>query len=376
MDAKAHNKEWLSAAACAARTGLTVRALRVYEREDLLNPTRSANGWRRYGPSDLERLNTIVILKGLGLTLAEIREVMSDRSPSLLRMLDLQASTWKAKITAAQHALQCVEAARHRLQSRQDLSIEDLCSLIKTLDESRSIGMQNATSLMRDIINEIITPEEERAWITWWTKHPKDATAAKAFNEEQTVLFLEVQALTDRGVHPASPAAQSLIEEHDAILLRHGVWERTVRLLEWNSVVTSKFYSLGAEARSRQAKHPSDSSALATLTQSAADFFAAARKASSRAPIVKAVLNDADTLLDAQVDPAETDADDVVFRWRQVCSEHSLGDPYDVAQCAPFLDRVNRVNPAELNDAAWEFLASAVRARHGDNTPQVPARSP
>jgi|ERR1700679_95637 DNA-binding transcriptional MerR regulator len=350
-----------------------MRALRVYEREDLLNPMRSANGWRRYGPSDLERLNTIVILKGLGLTLAQIREVMSDRSPSLLRMLDLQASTWKAKITGAQHALQCVEAARHRLQSRQDLSIEDLCSLIKTLDESRSIGMQNATSLMRDIINEIITPEEERAWITWWTKHPKDATATKAFDEEQTSLFLQVQALADRGVHPASPEAQSLIEEHDAILLRHGVWERTVRLLEWNSVVTSKFYSLGAEARSRQAKHPSDSSAPATLTQSAADFLAAARKASSRAPIVKAVLNDADTLLDAHVDPAETDADDVVFRWHQVCSEHSLGDPYDVARCAPFLGRVNRVDPAELNDAAWEFLASVVRARHGDNTPQVSA---
>jgi DNA-binding transcriptional MerR regulator len=152
MDAKIQDKEWLSAAACASRTGLTVRALRVYEREGLLNPGRSANGWRRYGSSDLVRLNTIVILKGFGLTLSA---VMRDHSPPVLRMLELQANAWKEKIAGAQRALACVEAARHRLQCRHDLSIDDLCGLIKTLDESGSLGMESATSIMRDLINEV-----------------------------------------------------------------------------------------------------------------------------------------------------------------------------------------------------------------------------
>jgi hypothetical protein len=310
-----------------------------------------------------------VILKGLGLTLAKIREVMSDHPPSLLRVLDLQASAWRAKITGAQHALQCVEAARHRLQSRQDLSIEDLCGLIKTLDESESIGMQNAASIMRDLINELITPEEERAWITWWTKHPQDAAATRTLNEEQNALFLQVQAFVDRGVHPASPEAQSLIKEHDSILLRHGVRERTVRLLDWDSLVTYKFYSLGAEARSRRARQSSDGTAPAILTQSGADFLAAARKASPRAPIVNAILSDTNVLLDAHVDPAATDADDVVCRWRQVCSEQALGDAYAAARCAPFLQRINRVATAELNEPAWGFLAQAIRARRGDSGP-------
>ena len=53
--------KWLTAADCAARTGLTVRALRVYERAGLLKPGHSANGWRRYGPDDLMRLNTISV---------------------------------------------------------------------------------------------------------------------------------------------------------------------------------------------------------------------------------------------------------------------------------------------------------------------------
>jgi len=50
--------DWLSAADCASRTGLTVRALRVYEEFGLIAPRRSAGGWRQDGPRDLVKLNT------------------------------------------------------------------------------------------------------------------------------------------------------------------------------------------------------------------------------------------------------------------------------------------------------------------------------
>jgi MerR HTH family regulatory protein len=59
--------EFLSAADCASRTGLTVRALRVYEEFGLIAPRRSAGGWRQYGPRDLMKLNTIALLKTAGL---------------------------------------------------------------------------------------------------------------------------------------------------------------------------------------------------------------------------------------------------------------------------------------------------------------------
>ncbi len=352
MGTTASNTGWLSAAACAARTGLTVRALRIYERAALLTPTRSANGWRRYGPADLTRLNTIMILKGLGLTLAQIRAVISDRPPLLLQVLDLQANAWKEKITGAQRALASVEAARHRLQSRQDLSIEDLCSLIKTLDESGGLPMQNAASIMRDLINELITPDEERAWITWWTKHPADAKATKEFAEEQNALFARTRDLADQGVDPTSPEALDLVREHDAILLRHQVRERTVRLLDWNSPVTYKFYSLGTTARSRQ-QEPS------ILTQSAMDFLGAARKASPCARLIKSILEQISVLIEARAEPAAAEADDVVHRFRQACAQYHLGNPYAVARCAPFLERVSRHETVAHNEQAWDFLARA-----------------
>ena len=74
--------EWLTAAECALRTGLTVRALRVYENYGLIKPGRSAAGWRRYGAQELLKLNEIGLLKVLGLTLNQIRDLTRRRTAS------------------------------------------------------------------------------------------------------------------------------------------------------------------------------------------------------------------------------------------------------------------------------------------------------
>jgi len=80
----------LSAAECARRTGLTVRALRVYERHGLIEPARSGKGWRCYGPRELQRLNVIVTLKTFGMTLAQIRTLLVTKTPPIARILQMQ----------------------------------------------------------------------------------------------------------------------------------------------------------------------------------------------------------------------------------------------------------------------------------------------
>jgi DNA-binding transcriptional MerR regulator len=74
------SSEWLSAAECASRTGLTVRALRVYEECGLIAPRRSAGGWRMYGPRDLTKLNTIALLKTAGLSLEQTSRCRTPRA--------------------------------------------------------------------------------------------------------------------------------------------------------------------------------------------------------------------------------------------------------------------------------------------------------
>ena len=101
----------LTAAECARRTGLTVRALRVYERQKLLQPARSGNGWRLYGPEELIRLNTIVALKAFGLSLAQIRRLFGDGPPALTQILDMQLKVWAARRMAADRVIEQIHAA-------------------------------------------------------------------------------------------------------------------------------------------------------------------------------------------------------------------------------------------------------------------------
>ena len=69
----------ITAAECARRTGLTIRALRLYERHGLIRPDRTAKNWRVYGSAHVERLTAIVTLKSLGFSLAQIAAILKGR---------------------------------------------------------------------------------------------------------------------------------------------------------------------------------------------------------------------------------------------------------------------------------------------------------
>src|SRR5512137_1713105 len=64
----------------ARATGNTVRTIRFYEEEGLLEPLEvSDGGHRRYSDDDLERLTLIGDLRELGMSLCEIKDVLALR---------------------------------------------------------------------------------------------------------------------------------------------------------------------------------------------------------------------------------------------------------------------------------------------------------
>ena len=65
-----------SISVAADLAGLHPQTLRVYEREGLLDPARSAGGTRRYSRRDIDRLAEICALTADGLNLAGIRRVL------------------------------------------------------------------------------------------------------------------------------------------------------------------------------------------------------------------------------------------------------------------------------------------------------------
>jgi MerR family copper efflux transcriptional regulator len=66
--------------AIAKKIGLSVDAIRFYERNSLLpRPPRTQGGFRKYGESDVETLGFIRRAQGLGFTLNEVRELLELR---------------------------------------------------------------------------------------------------------------------------------------------------------------------------------------------------------------------------------------------------------------------------------------------------------
>jgi MerR family transcriptional regulator, redox-sensitive transcriptional activator SoxR len=93
-------KDIISIGDLAARTGLSVSAIRFYEARKLIEPFRSAGGQRRFLRSDIRRLSFIKIAQQIGLSIEEIAAELArlpyGRTPT--------ASDW-SKISRAMRAM-------------------------------------------------------------------------------------------------------------------------------------------------------------------------------------------------------------------------------------------------------------------------------
>ena len=125
----------LSPAETAKRLGVSIKALRLYEKHGLVKPLRSRVGstgsaWRSYGPDQIARLHQILALKRLGFSLARIGTLL--KGPDTMKsVLSLQEQALAQDCARLSRALGFVHAARAKLQAGQVLSIDDLANLIK-----------------------------------------------------------------------------------------------------------------------------------------------------------------------------------------------------------------------------------------------------
>ena len=193
----------LSPAEAARRFGVSIKALRLYERRGLLKPLRSQAGWRAYGPDQIARLHQILALKGLGLSLASIGQLLSsaDTLDAVLGLQDL-ALVQEGRRTA--RALALIRKARAKLKAGQTLSIDDLATLSK--ETSMPSKLTRPT-----LFHPAFVPHQHK----YFQPEELDALASQdGFDQEKDIaeweaLIADLKSLTTKG-DPASPAAQDL----------------------------------------------------------------------------------------------------------------------------------------------------------------------
>src|SRR6478735_1040482 len=101
----------------AKLTGLTVRTLRFYDQIGLFSPSEQTEaGHRLYNEFDLERLQQILSLKELGLSLDEIKSVLNDDQISPLEIVNLQMARIKEQINQQQKLLEQLQYVSRSMQ--------------------------------------------------------------------------------------------------------------------------------------------------------------------------------------------------------------------------------------------------------------------
>ncbi len=126
-------KELSQIGGVAERLGVSTRTIKYYEELGLVSPeNRSPGGFRLYNAQDIERLERILRLKGMGFSLAAIREFLSvrDAAKEATRERVLAETTEHLRsrerevaerIAKAREDLQSAEALREEL--RRDISL-------------------------------------------------------------------------------------------------------------------------------------------------------------------------------------------------------------------------------------------------------------
>lgn len=195
----------------AKRTGLTVRTLHHWDHIGLLQPGhRTAAGHRLYGPTDLRRLQRILSLRTLGLTLEEIRTFLSTENPSLAEVLRSHRDRLRVQLDLLQD-----------LESRLGRILSSLESEGEVTDEDLLITMERMA-----MFEKYFTKEQLEA-----LEHRKEALGPEAIREaeeEWPRLIAAVREAMEKGVDPTSPEVRTLATRWSALVNAFSGGDRTI----------------------------------------------------------------------------------------------------------------------------------------------------
>ncbi|OWA36065.1 hypothetical protein B9G55_09395 [Saccharibacillus sp. O16] len=189
----------------SALTGLTLRTLRYYDQIGLFSPSaRTESGHRLYNTEDLSRLQRILSLKSIGLSLDEIRGMLDGQSEEATRALELQITRLRAELEARQRLLGQLEEALRSAQARRTMSANELTVLLGAMKADREsyFTRQQIEMLRMDYENG-------------------NSDAERVESERFVRIIEELRAELDQGTSPQSEKVSQLAQEWKGIVFSY-----------------------------------------------------------------------------------------------------------------------------------------------------------
>ncbi|WP_309999347.1 MerR family transcriptional regulator [Caulobacter segnis] len=119
----------LSPSEAARQLGISAKALRIYEERGLLRPTRTATGWRAYGPDEMRRAAEIVALRSLGFSLKQVDRVVSGVADGLEPALGALRTRLESERDQLSRRLEKISALRRALARGEAPTLPDIAGL-------------------------------------------------------------------------------------------------------------------------------------------------------------------------------------------------------------------------------------------------------
>ncbi|MGD1855570.1 MAG: MerR family transcriptional regulator [Leptolyngbyaceae cyanobacterium] len=139
----------------AKQTGLSIRTLRYYDEIKLLLPShRTDADHRLYSDVDIMRLQQILSLRQLGLSLSEIRDCLERPDYSLPQVIDLHRHRLREQIALSQTLLSRLNGIANELETTQTVAVENLIQTMETITMTERYFTPEQQAVLEDRLRE------------------------------------------------------------------------------------------------------------------------------------------------------------------------------------------------------------------------------
>jgi DNA-binding transcriptional MerR regulator len=190
----------------AALTGTTVRALHHYDQIGLLRPSgRRPNGYRVYTPDDLLRLEQIIALKFLGLSLQEIKRIMQGPARTVKNSLRVQSGIIAEEARRLEGAARAIRQVIRQLETGKKMNFGKVIKIIQEI--------QMSEERKKNWAERFYTPEEMKEFEEIGMDYSPEQM--EAYQKKWAALIEEVKRNLD--TDPTGPVGQDLARRWQAL---------------------------------------------------------------------------------------------------------------------------------------------------------------
>lgn len=151
---------------------VTLRTIRYYDKQDILKPSYvTESGARFYTDEDFARLSQILLLKYLGFSLDDIREMTIDDSDYhfMENSLNVQLKLVRDRIEQMQLVEKAIQDTTEAIRSRHAIDWNQMLNLIHLtgMEKSMKNQYQNASNISSRINLHSLYSQNKQGWFPW-----------------------------------------------------------------------------------------------------------------------------------------------------------------------------------------------------------------